>query len=294
MNKEEIISRIEEINQTRFSNLANKNIISVSKIEEYISEQFNAKQKAEECAMKGKDNPKYKYTGMTAEEILQQWNDKAEESKRYGKLLDEYTDFRLNNKNTELEIWKLDNNFLSDDRLKNICLGFDQFYEDITGFDFEFISRELTLYGECEPDNVMPFDDGMTKNNVVIGRLDCLWKNRKTNKFLIVDWKTTDEIKCSSFRGKTMKGPAYHWEDCDMSKYTFQVHTYKNDLLNTYHITDKPENITVCICNLLKSPDEVNGKNYRVYKENFTFNSDILKQVVNFAVMKRELIKKTQ
>lgn len=292
MNREEIIRTIDEINKARFSNLENRNIISVSKIEEYISEPFNAQQQAEACAKKGIDDPKYKYAGMTAEEILQQWNAKAEESKRYGKLLDEYTDFRLNNRTNELEIWKLDNNFQSDSRLYNICLGFDQFYEDITRYNFEFIGRELTLYGESFSESQLPFDDGMEEANIVVGRLDCLWKNRNTDKFLIVDWKTTDEIKCSSFRGKTLKGPAFHWEDCDMSKYTFQVHTYKNDLLNTYHITDKPENISVCICNLLKGPDAVNGKNYRVYKENFMFNSNILSQVVNFAIMKRKLLKK--
>lgn len=294
MTKEEIISKIAEVNQSRFSALENRKIISVSKIEEYISEPFNAKQQAEACAKKGMEDSKYKYAGMTAEEIIRQWNDKAEESKRYGKLLDDYAGMRLNKQDTELEIWKLDNNFEFDDRLKNICLGFDQFYEDITKYDFEFVGRELTLYGECLPDNAMPFDDGMNENNIVVGRLDCLWKNKKSNKFLIVDWKTTDVIKCSSFRGKTMKGPAFHWEDCDMSKYTFQVHIYKNDLLNTYQITDKPENISVCICNLLKGPDEENGKNYRLYKENFNFNGDVLNQVVNFAIMKRSLMNKIQ
>ena len=45
------------------------------------------------------------------------------------------------------------------------------------------------------------------KGNVVIGRIDCLFQHPEQQKFLVVDWKTTDEIKTESWRDRRMKGP---------------------------------------------------------------------------------------
>ena len=119
LTKEEILSTISRINEEKFKELNGRQIISVSKMEEFLCEKFDAEAMAATCAKKGAENPDYKYAGMTAEEILNMWTSKADESKRYGSLLDDYTMHRFEGSEDELEMWKLDNNFDYDDRLNN-------------------------------------------------------------------------------------------------------------------------------------------------------------------------------
>lgn len=290
MNKE-ILDKIDSINKERFSNLDGRKIISVSKIEDYVSTPFDAEAQAKVCEEKGKMDPNYKYAGLTAEEIQKLWEDKAAESRKYGMLLDEYTEQVIGKNRKTLEVWKLDNNFEYDPRLKNNCLGFEEFYSEIQKYGYSVVGREITVYVQT-PSSVgdMPFDSQEEEgNNVVVGRIDCLFNNPSTGKYLIVDWKTTDEIKTQAFRAKKMKGPANNWQDCDMGKYTIQLHMYKTALAFTYHLTD-PKNIAVCICNLKKEQDPATLKNYLLYKENFPYNERLIYQVVDFSIKKRELL----
>ena len=291
-----IIEKIQEINNREFKELNGRSIISLSKVVEFVSEKFDKEKAAKACEEKGKKDPNYKYAGMSAEEIIASWEEKADESKMYGSLLDEYTEQYFCGNSYEMELWKLDHNWDSDARLKNNCKGFEQFYKDISAYGFEYVGREITVYGECVPEqpNDMPFDSEVNADvvpDVVVGRIDCLFRNKNNGKYLIVDWKTTDDIKTSSFGHKKMKGPAYQYDDCDVSKYIIQVQTYKNDLVKTYKIA-KSEDIAVCICNLCKNPDMYTGKYYRLYKENVAFNSTTLDKIVNFAVKKRTLMSK--
>ena len=108
-NDSKVSKQINEVNNKIKDEISN--YISVSQLKEFISEYFDSEQKAKECAEKGLNNPNYKYYNMTAEEILEQWNEKAAESKAFGNFLDEYAGLRLNNKDKELGLWKLDNNF---------------------------------------------------------------------------------------------------------------------------------------------------------------------------------------
>lgn len=278
MTREEIIATIERVNEERFATIEGRHPISVSNIQTFISEEFDKEATAKKCEEKGRTNPNYKYAGMTAQQIIDMWEAKAEESKRYGRLLDEYTDFRLNNKNDELELWKLDNNFDYDERLKANCTGFEEFYRDVQSYGFQYVGRELTVYGES------------AEGNIVVGRIDCLFQNPATGKLFIVDWKTTDEIKTSSF-GKKMKGAAFMFDDCDHSKYTIQVQVYKYDIVNTYHLATE-ENVNCCIVNLLKQRDAtLNNALYKIFKEARPFDGSVISNIVDFSVKKRALIR---
>ena len=46
-----------------------------------------------------------------------------------------------------MEIWKLDNNFDYDERLKGNCIGFEEFVSDLSQFGYEYVGREITVYG---------------------------------------------------------------------------------------------------------------------------------------------------
>lgn len=279
MTTEEIKSHILEINKRDFSNVSS--IISVTKMLEFLASKFDAEKQAKICAEKGASNPKYKYAGMSAEEIMESWTEKAAESMKYGRLLDAYAGISFKDTDEIMEVWKLDNNFDYDERLKNNCIGFDQFVSDMSAMNFKYVGRELPLY--------LKTDEG----NVVTGRLDCLFYNEQLDAYLIVDWKTTDEIKISGFGNKKFYGPGFDIDDCDMSKYTAQLHVYKEALAKTYGLTST-DKIRVCVCNLRKEEEQTSKRNYLLYKENFQFNSKRIADFVDFAIKKREAIKRTE
>lgn len=275
MDKEEIKKHIKTVNE-QFKNVSS--IISVSKMLDFLSRKFDAEKQALVCEAKGQSDPKYKYAGMTAAEIMEQWTAKADESKKYGSLLDTYAGLSFGDTSIKesLDVWKLDHNFDYDERLKSNCTGFDEFVSDMSGYGYVYVGRELTVYLKTANDNV------------ITGRLDCLFWHPETNKYLIVDWKTTDDIKLSSFGNQKFFGPGFEIDDCDMSKYTTQLHVYKEALCSTYNLA-KPEDVAVVIVNLRKS-EEANGRHYLLYKENYQFKSQRLHDFVDFAIKKRSLI----
>lgn len=289
----ELIEKIEKINNERFSDKQGRSFISVSKLETYVTEPFDKEKQAQSCARKGLSDPNYKYARMTAEQIIQAWDDKAAESRQYGMWLDEFAEQTFTGTDKTMKLWKLDHNFGTDSRLTSNCNGLTEFWTDLQKMGFSYVGREITIYcqstAELEKSD-LPFDsDETVPDNVVVGRIDALFKNNNNGKLFIVDWKTTDDIKTTAFRNNKMKGPAHNWEDCDMGKYTIQLHIYKNALAHTYELTTE-DNIAVCVCNLLREPDEQTGKRYRLFKENFAFDSKTLNEVTDFAIYKRKLL----
>lgn len=278
MTREEILQRIEQTNAAQFEALDGRQIISVSSVKEYIKTPFDKEKVAATCAVKGAENPDYKYAGMTAEEIIASWEAKADESKRYGTMLDEYTEKVFGGDQQELDIWKLDNNFDYDARLSANCRGFDEFWNDLQAYGYEYVGREIKVYGQTQ-----------SGNNVVTGRIDCLFRHKINGKLFVVDWKTSEEIKTSSF-GKKMKGPAFLYDDCELGEYTFQIQVYKNNLVYTYRL-DTEENVNCCIVNLLRSADAKTGKYYKIYGECLPFSHKTIDDIVDFAIKKRELMK---
>lgn len=268
---------IGQINDEQFGKI-DCPIISLSGMINYITTPFDADAQAIACENKGKMDPNYKYAGMTAAEIKAQWTAKADESKHYGSLLDSYTEVIFGGNPDEIEMWKMDNGYDYDERLQSNCKGFDEFYETMTKSGFQYVGRELTLYGKTD------------KGNIIMGRLDCLFYNPNSKVYFIVDWKTTDEIKVEAFGNKKMKGPGYQLGDCDMNKYTTQLHVYKRNLIETYHLTDE-NHIVVGVCNLRKQQEE-NGLSYLFYKENFQYDKKLIDDFVDFSINKKEMLKK--
>jgi hypothetical protein len=60
MEAREILAKIESINEERFKDMNGRSIISVSKVQEYVSTPFDKEKQALVCEQKGKDNPNYK------------------------------------------------------------------------------------------------------------------------------------------------------------------------------------------------------------------------------------------
>ena len=257
------------------NNFAAVKTISVSKLNSYLINEFDAEACAKKCEEIGRSDPNYKYAGMSADDILKLWDDKRNESLRYGNLLDDYVGMVLNDKNKELEIWKLDNNYNDDAMLNSLCTGFNQFLANIVSkTNYRYVSREMQVFIKSR------------NNNMINGRFDCLFYDKNTDGYIIFDWKTTEDINFTN--SKKMKGPAYSLDDCKGNLYTLQLQLYKKALIETYNMATENK-ISIYICKFMKKPDE-NGLNYKLLKPNFQYDSEFLDKCIDFAVMKNNLL----
>lgn len=204
------------------------------------------------------------------------WEANADESRRYGKLLDSYTDMNFENSNL-LESWKIDNSYEYDKRLHGLCDGFDQFYSNLLkNTDYRFVTREQQM-----------FIKSAKSGQYINGRFDCLFYSESTGRYLLIDWKTNDEIKKDN-RFEKMYGPLFNKDACDWNYYTVQVYMYKKALSETYGIAD-PDMIDVYICQFNKDINERNT-NFTVHKPAFDYDSELLDDIIDFSYKKKALI----
>ena len=107
------------------------------------------------------------------------------------------------------------NNFDNDDRLKGLAKSFDDFYSLLSkSGDTIFIDREKTVYYKIEVEN--PISEGKIEYYVK-GRFDALFYNKRTNKWIIIDWKSSGSIDkvptryTEKFLGPMCKYPALNY-----------------------------------------------------------------------------------
>lgn len=274
MTRTEILSTIERINEESFKEVTAP-IISVSSMNEFLGNPFDKEKVAAICEAKGKDNDDYKYAHMTKEQIIQLWETKADESRRYGKLADTYSEIINEKTPMELELWKLDNDFDGDERLRNNCLGVEEIRNNMMAKGYQYLGREIQVYART------------INGNIVTGRLDIAFYDPNRNIYFIVDYKTTEDFKTSN-RDK-LAGPMKDFDDCDLIKYTLQTQIYKKAFVETYGLTSSDRVITL-ICNLLRQPG-VDGRHYKCYTEGMPYNSIKIDSAVDFAIKKRNLIR---
>ena len=276
MNIDNVINIIEEKNKILKDEY--KGSMSVSKLcNEFIKQKFDEIGNALKCAKKGELDPTYKYAGMSADDILKQWHEKSEKSKYYGRMLDDFSGMILNNETDKLEQWKIDKDFENDKLLNHFCNGFLQFYNFITSkTNYKFLTREIPLYTQTP------------NGDKINGRLDNLFYDENTNAYIIIDYKTTENITTYNNYGNKLLGPAYIYDECDMNIYTIQLHIYKKALVDTYNLTTY-DKISVYVCNLLRNTD--NNINYKLYKQNFDFNPYQLDSFIEFGSAKHKLLK---
>lgn len=252
---------------------SHKYTLSVTGCTGYIKKEFEKEKIAAKKSQKEFNNPESEYYQMTAEQIISKWEEKGRVSCKYGTLLDEYIELKLNNKLTDIDLWKLDNNYDYDDRLQSNCIAFDNFLTNIQSkTDYEYVTREEKMY-------VISKDE----YNVLNGRFDCLFYSKSLNKYVIIDWKSTAVIETQNNFKEKLLGPLFNYDACNANEYTIQLQMYKKALVETYGITNA-DNIDIFICQL-------HDKNYKLYKQNIEYNSDLLDKVINFAC-KKHVIKK--
>lgn len=96
-------------------------------------------------------------------------------------------------------------------------LAFHEFWDKLSE-KIEIIDCEILVYDEISG---------------VAGTIDCLAKNKKTGKYIIIDWKSNKEIKYDN-QWQNLKKPFEHLEDCNFNHYSLQLSTYQEIITRAF------------------------------------------------------------
>lgn len=213
--------------------------ISVSAAQGFWDEPFDKEGTAKRIMAEQFNNSRSKYFHMTTEMILEAWENKANASKKYGSLNDDYIGCLFEGDKESLVKFLKENKVVEDPRLNNLIYSTNQFFKDFTTSnpDIEYVAREKMIYYD--------FGDYWCR-----GRFDMLVYDKSINKYILIDWKTSAEIdkrrKSWTNNIRTTKYPCINWYF-----YTFQLYFYKMALLNHYLPEGtKPEDVLVKIVHL--------------------------------------------
>lgn len=271
----------------------NKNLhyITISTVNGLLSKPFDSLGVAKKCEEKGK-KVDCQWTGKTAEEIIKMWEDKASVSREYGKKVDAYTEVRLEGNQDDIDMYMLDNDVDNDERLKGHIKAFDEFYDRIMkSSDVVFVGREIEVWNK-----VKVGDDEF----YVKGRLDALFYNKRTDTWIIIDWKSNENITTQGTKWtEHLLGPAKDLLALDWNTYTLQVYNYKEALLQNYLPEGtEPSHVQCMIVNLPKkeydNQDAVLGKGqqYKAYMGAFPYDENRLNRIFEYAYKKDQLNRK--
>ena len=256
--------------------------ISISNVLSMLSEPFDSAGVAEKTYNKHYNDEASDYYHMNTAQILDEWSRRAAESKKYGKLSDDYIECILTKTDLDLEMWKLDNNFDYDERLKNNCSSFDEFYK-VFSPKYDFVTREVDIFFKVPEINYY-----------IRGRVDAIFKNKQTGRYLVIDWKTSGTIdKKASPWTNNLKGPASKYPALNWYTYTMQVFFYKTGLVESGYLPEGTtfDDIDVAIVDF---PGKYlsNGYNWEYNLPAFPYDENFMIQLFSYAVKRTELEKK--
>ena len=272
MSIQEIIDRINEVNETKTKNISVSTVIAKHKSE------FNALATAQDMYKKYYNKPGSKYYQMTPTQIVEAWDAKNKFGRELGMAMDKYIEtYWLNSDEPEVRNMMLDICVNTDYKkfnpsLSNCAKGFDEFVKALEQTGWDLVCRETDIYYTTP--------SGIT----VMGRLDSLFMN-KNGKLLLVDYKTNEEIKMKGFA--RMKGELGDHDECEYNTYTIQLYLYVAGLLYTYGVCEFKD-ICCCIVHFLRQTDPSTGRNFAMYptSENLKFDIVLLNKVIDDAYKK--------
>jgi len=278
-----------------FSNLdIDKSIkkLSISNALNMLLTPFDSEGVSQKTYEKHYDNPQSEYYHMTAEQIREAWSAKGATSTHYGSLLDDYIGCILTGTENDLRLFKLDNGYDYDERLHGLCDSFDNFYSVLSkSGDTEFIDREKYLYLKVK--NPFRNEEGQDEYMYMYGRFDALFRNKRTGKYILIDWKSSGTVdKVADKWTKKMLGPMFKYPQLNWYQYTLQLYFYKQALLNSGYLPEgtSPDDIVVMIVNLPGKIIEGCGQNYQIHQGAIPYNETELNNFYEFAIKKYILL----
>jgi hypothetical protein len=248
-----------------------------------ISEPFDSEGVATKTYNKHFNNPNSEYYKMSVQEIMDKWAAKGAASCHYGSLLDNYIGLILEKADEmDMEMFKLDYDYDGDERLQGVCNSFDNFVSEYLGShpELEFVTREQTVYLK------------ISEGNYIKGRFDALFYNTKTNRYLIVDWKSSGSVdkKTTPWTGKLL-GPAKDIYALNHNTYTLQTYFYKTALESMGYI---PAGVEVD-CIIVQLPGTVVAESndvYCVHQTAFPYDKELMLKIFDYAFKKNLILEK--
>lgn len=248
---------------------ANNKTLSLSNILDILETPFDGPAVAEKTHDKNFNNPQSQYYQKSVQEILDMWEKKRDDSCRYGSLSDSYICECLTGSGKSQLLWKLDNNYAEDMRVRENCDAFDSFYE-LFRQRYDYIDREKTLYYK------VPGTDYVIK-----GRFDALFRHKKDRHYVIIDWKTSGKIDKTPTRWtERMKGPMSMYPQLNWYRYTTQLWYYRTALAESYLSDGSP--VTAAIVHFT-------GGNWNWVNPAYDYNKEQQDMFYQWAV-KRDMI----
>ena len=256
----------------------NLKTLSISATLGLIAKPVDQERMLENTYNKHYNNPDSQYYHLSKEQIKEIWENKGAESRHYGSLLDDYIGARLTGTDNDVEMYKLDNDIDDDERLKGLVSSFYNFYSLLMkSGDMEFIAREKTIYYKIN-------------DTYIKGRFDALFRNKRTGKWVIIDWKSSKSIDYSN-KWEKLLGPAKMYDNCNHITYTMQGYFYKTALIYSEYLPEgtTEDDVEFLIVQLPGfTLDE--GKDFKIHKPAFKYDKEFMDKLFEFAIKKNTLL----
>lgn len=270
--------------------------VSISAVLGMIEEPFDKEGVAQKTFDKHFNNPESEYYKMSVQQIIEKWEQKGATSRHYGSMLDDYIGCNLTGSDTDLKLFKLDNDYEHDERLHGLCDSFDNFYSVLSkSGDTIFVDRERTVYHKVTIVN--PDNDSEELEYYIKGRFDALFYNKRTNKWIVIDWKSSGSIdKTTTKWTKQLLGPMKKYPALNYYTYTTQLYFYKLTLIEEGYLPKgtTPDDVVVMIVNLPGKIIEDLGRNFGTHQAAYEYNKDLLENLFVFGATKDYLNKKIE
>lgn len=269
---------IEKVNEQIKEKLGRKRSISVSKCINMLKPEFETEKVAGEMVEKYFDVEGHKYYHMSKEEIIDLWETKKNNACNRGMLFDSYVEQRFEIRDSEAyQEWYLEHNISEDMFMHRAMNGFNNIIKNYAGLGYTtVVGTEIPLFAFNTFDNTQ----------VINGRCDCLLYNPTTKHFLIIDWKTNEEIKQSGY--ENMYGPMSNFPSCEYYGYILQVFFYKKALIETYKLgTSETVHVAICQMGVPENP------NYRIFNDSiFSYTESLMNSIIKYVYLRKEYSKK--
>lgn len=268
--------------------------ISISAILGMLEEPFDKEGIAQKTFENHFNNPNSEYYQMSINQIIEKWEQKGATSRHYGSMLDNYIGCNLTGSDTDLKLFKLDNDYEHDERLHGLCDSFDNFYSVLSkSGDTIFVDREKTIYHKVTIVN--PDNDNEKLEYYIKGRFDALFYNKRTNKWIVIDWKSSGSIdKIPNKWTKQLLGPMKKYPALNYYTYTTQLYFYKLTLIEEGYLPKGtlPDDVVVMIVNLPGKIIEDIGRNFATHQAAYGYDKDLLENLFTYGATKDYLNKK--
>lgn len=179
-------------------------LTSVTIIVKRYTPPFNAPKMARQMI----DKQKPKYAGMTLEEIIESWKNKASHSALEGTLLHSYA-----------ELWPETKGYgfhPKTPRVLRMCKQVDKLFPKLLK-RFKLVTAEQIVF---------------SPSMGIAGQIDLLMFDSAAQQGIIIDWKTNNKITDEEGAFGNMLEPMEHLKNCDVVRYGLQLGLYEKILID--------------------------------------------------------------